>query len=82
MQLKVLATFYIPGDPLKALSSLQSLPPSTSSSLSEIYIQEIGKHYRLDRIFFLVPKLLTLVIEINEREFKIVFQILITVLVS
>ena len=39
--------------------------------LSEIYIQEIGRHYRLDQIFFLVPNLLSMVIEINEQEFKI-----------
>ena len=43
-------------------------------TLSEIYIQEIGRHYRLDRIFFLVPNLLSLVIEINEQEFKIDIQ--------
>ena len=43
-------------------------------TLSEIYIQEIGRHYRLDRIFFLVPNLLSLVIEINEQEFKIDVQ--------
>ena len=40
-------------------------------TLSEIYIQAIGRHYRLDRIFFLVPNFLFLVIEINEQEFKI-----------
>ena len=40
-------------------------------ALSEIYIQEIRRHYRLDRIFFLLPNLLFLVIEINEQEFKI-----------
>ena len=43
-------------------------------TLSEIYIQEIGRHYRLDRIFFLVSNLLFLVIEINEQEFKIDVQ--------
>ena len=40
-------------------------------TLSEIYIQEIGRHYRLARIFFLVPNLLSLVIEIKKQDIKI-----------
>ena len=39
--------------------------------LSEIYIQEIGRHYRLDWIFFLVPNLLSLIIEIKKQDIKI-----------
>ena len=40
-------------------------------ALSEIYIEEIRRHYRLGRIFFLLPNFLFLVIEIKKQDIKI-----------
>ena len=40
-------------------------------ALSEIYLEEIRRHYRLGRIFFLLPNFLFLVIEIKKQDIKI-----------